>query len=391
MLLLFSLIYITALQASPQEDKQEIEIMLQTANHLMLEQRYQEAADILEKILMIDSTPSGVIKTYQQALKAIEQQTENFGSQVQKTEGWGVHGKLSVSTGWGDNLNRAPTDKNIEITSGEGESALLELCEECQPHSGFGVEVNANILGVKKLNNTDNIKLSLQIQNRTTDKNNFTDYWRINPGISIQHQLKSGAELGVAFFSDVLQYDNKAMFYSLDLISRYAWKNNQTCRSQMGVDIQWNHQKNNQLFDSVYGGGAAATNCYWWGGVYRLGLSVGNEWALDDRRPGGGQQRVLVQLSHDRAANWLREQDRVNIYIHLEHRRDQRGYSTFLENGLKRKLNRLVMGGEYRFPVTYKQTPWWLIMEVEWQKQYSNIQLFEYVALEVWLGFEVLW
>jgi len=51
----------------------------------------------------------------------------------------------------------------------------------------------------------------------------------------------------------------------------------------------------------------------------------------------------------------------------------------------------MVVGGQYRFPLVYKENPWWLTLDVEWQKQYSNIQLFEYDALEVWLGVEVLW
>jgi len=397
-LFFFSLIFMAELQAEPQLDEKKITLMLQEANHLMAEYRYQEAADILEKVLMINSTTNGAIEAYQQALSGIELQTqkilvsqlESTRYQAQETKDWGVYGKLGLNAGWGDNLNRAPADKNIKITPGEGEGEL-ELSEEFQPQNGFGVEADASIFAVKKLSNADSVNLSLHVQNRTTNKEKFTDYVRINTGISGQHKLEAGAELGTALYFDVLRYDNKAKFYSLDLINRYAWQNNASCHSQVGIDIQWKHQKDNSIFDSIYSGGVAATNCYWWGGTYHLGLNLGNEWALDERRPGGGQQKLLVQLSHDREIGWLRAEDRINAYINIEHRQDQQGYSALLENGAKRTLNRMVVGGQYRFPLVYKENPWWLTLDVEWQKQYSNIQLFEYDALEVWLGVEVLW
>lgn len=378
------------LQAEPKLNEQEITLLLQTARNMMAENRYQEAADILEKILMISSATDDVIDEYQQALKAIEQQILDSGSQAHETGDWNVHGKLGVNLGGGNNLNRAPADKNIKITLLDG-SALLELSKEQQPQGGYGVETNASIWGATKLTSTDSINLALQIQHRTTDKKNFTDYLRVNAGGSAQHKLKNNDELGIAIFADVLQYDNEARFYSLDLISRYAWQNNQDCHSQVGFDMQWKHQKDQQLFDSIYSGASAMASCYWLGGTYNLGLSAGNEWALDDQRPGGGQWRLRAQLSHDREVNWLRSKDRINSYVNLEYMHDQHGYSPLLENGLKRNINRFVVGGQYRYPMAYKKNQWWAVMKTEWQKQYSNIQLFEFDALEVWLGVEVLW
>lgn len=386
------------LQAEPQLDEKRTILMLQEANHLMVEYRYQEAADILEKVLMINSTTEGAIEAYQQALGGIELQTqkklasqqESTLYQTQETNDWGVDGKFRLNAGWGSNLNRAPADKIIKITPGEGEIEL-ELSEEFLPKSGFGEEVDISILAVKKLSSADSVNLSLAVQNRTTNQENFTDYVRINTGISGQHKLEAGGELGTALYFDVLRYDTKASFYSLGLINTYAWQNNASCHSQVGIDIQWKHQKDNSIFDSIYSGGVAATNCYWWGGAYHLGLSLGNEWALDERRLGGGQQKLLVQMSHDRDISWLRAEDRINAYINIEHGQDQRGYSALLENGAKRTLSRMVVGGQYRFPMVYKENPWWLTLDVEWQKQYSNIQLFEYDALEAWLGVEVLW
>jgi len=398
LLFFFSLVVMAKLQAAPSLGTKKTALILQVANHLMTEHRYQEAADILEKVLMINSETEGAIEAYQKALRGIERKLlkitelkiEKPSFQAQAAKDWAISGKLELNTGWGSNLNRAPSDKNINITS-EGKVGSLELSEQYQAQSGFGLEASASIFGVKKLSSVDSMNVSLQIENRTTGQEKFTDYTRINTGLSTQHKFQGGTELGVAFFTDILVYDNKTKFYALDLISRYAWKNSSNCHSQVGVDIQWQHQQDNPVFDSIYSGMMAGTNCYWWGGAYHLGFSLGNKWALDKQRVGGGQHRLLLQLSHDREFNWLRAKDRLNTYIHLEHRRDQKGYSILLANGVNRELNRIAIGGQYRFPMSYNEKLWWLKADIEWQKQYSNIQLFEYNALEVWLGVEVVW
>jgi len=390
MLCLLFQLSISELKAEYKLGKQQVTQMLQSAKALEIEGRNQDAVDILEKILMIDSAAEGVADSYRRLLNKLAQQQAQSITDQNITTDWQSNGKLSVSVGGGDNLNRAPADKNIKISLSAGD-AELTLNKDQQPQGGYGVETSVSVWGVKKITPKNTVNLAMQMQHRATDQKNFTDYLRINSGASIQHELANEDELAVAVFADVMHYDNEARFYSLDALTRYTWKNNQQCNSHMGLDMQWRHQKDNKLYDSLYSGMAVGASCYALGGGYSAGISAGNEWGLDKNRPGGGQWRLDAYLNHNKTLDLLRSKDAINGYVNMMLMSDQQSYSALLANGEKRQMGLVLLGAQYRLPIGRVSDQWWGVLKTEWQKQVSNIPLFEFQSFEAWLGVEVQW
>ena len=390
MLCLLFQLSISELKAEYKLGKQQVTQMLQSVTALELEGRNQDAADILEKILMIDSAAEGVADSYRRLLNKMAQQQERSITGQSITSDWQSNGKLSVSVGGGDNLNRAPADKNIKISLSTGDTELA-LNKDQQPQAGYGVETSISAWGVKKITPKNTVNLALQMQHRTTDQKNFTDYLRINSSASIQHKLANEDELAVAIFADVMHYDNESRFYSLDTLTRYTWQNSQQCNSHVGLDLQWKHQKDNKLYDSLYSGIAVGASCYALGGFYSAGISAGNEWGLDKNRPGGGQWRLDAYLNHNKTLDLLRSKDAINGYVNMMLMSDQQSYSALLANGQKRQMGLLLLGTQYRLPIGPVNDQWWMVLKTEWQKQYSNIPLFEFQSFEAWLGVEVQW
>lgn len=389
-LLLLSQLWLTDPQANEKElGKEEIARILQTAQAYIAEGRYLEAADLLERVLMFDENAIGVKKAYRQILKALDQQVNPSVSNAENNRSWRMGGKFSVNAGGGTNLNRAPAEKNIMFTLPNGQ-AVLELSEEQRPQSGYGVDTTASLRASKELEDERKISLALQIQNRNTDQQNFTDYVRINAGASLEQAMDNGNELGAALFGDVLQYDNEARFYALNFLVRHGWRMDSLCQPVMGLDLQWSHQKDISLFDSLYTGALLEARCLWGEGHYNFALQAGNEWAFDDR-PGGNQGRIRLSMGHARELSWLKGGDAIKNYISLDLQKDQKGYSELLDSNSKRDMQRIMLGSQYLWPFNVEDTRCLGVVKIEWQKQYSNIQLFEFESLEIWAGVEVAW
>lgn len=370
-------------------ERLELQAQFQRALHLNQQGRYQEAADLLEHILMQDAELTEVVEAYKKTLAILDRQMGVHFAQGAELSQWRTSKKMGVYMGGGTNLNKAPIEKNISLTI-PGERVFLELNKQQQPQAGYGEQALLSIQAATRFGSDKKVNLAMQVQQRSTDKRNFTDYLRINAGASMQQFLNNGDEMGVALFGDVLQYDNEARFYALDMLGRYAWHYNKQCQVQLGLDWQWQHQKDTHLYDMLYTGLAGSASCSWGQGVVKLSISAGNEWALNDR-PGGDQWRIRAKLERTQELGWIVSADRVAGYLDLIYQQDQQEYSPLLDNGNERSMQRLTLGGRYRVPLSNTESRWWGILQLEWQKQSSNIQLFEYEAFEGWLGVEVQW
>ena len=368
------------LHAESIPDTAEITELLSHTEQLITAQHYQEAADILERILMLSPDTQGAADAYQQVLQLMALQQSGHQLTLEPPSTWNTLTILGAKIGGGNNLNRGP----------EYQQGILELAKNQQPQGGYGLETYGNFQANTQLGKATRLNLHAQFQQRSTNRHNFTDYIDINGGINLQYALNNQDEMGLALYGDFIRYDNGSQFYAIDVQSRYRWRRNNTCQPQIGVDLQWQHQLNNNTFDQLYTGLHTSLHCQFSTGIYSLELGTGNAWALHDN-PGGNQARLNTQLTHNTQNNWIIDNANLNSYLRFDYQQDQKGYSPILNNNAIRDLHRLSIGTRYRWPISHNYGYWSGILSVSWQRQYSNIQLFEFNSLESWLGVEVIW
>ncbi len=367
-------------------------LLLQQAKRLQQKGQDAAAADVLERLLMFDPDYPEALELYQKLLSrfdSLDQSRTTSESRTRIQSDWQWFRKLSLYLGGGTNLNKAPLDDRITLTFPEGDAVLL-LDKKQQPKEGFGLEGSALINAVKPLNYDQALSLTAQLQQRSTDQTNFTDYTRFNGSVSWRQRLNGGDETGITLFTDILEYDNNERFYMFDLSTDYRWRTEQACAPQLGLDWQWQHQKDTPIYDMIYTATALAVQCYFGSQSYRLIFNTGREWAMNDR-PGGDQWRFRGLLEQRWNLNGLVEGDFLNSTIDLTYQRDVNSYSPWLDKGNPRNMGRLNLSTQYRWPIYRSDSQWWGAIRISWEKQHSNIQLFEYEAFETWVGIEWVW
>ncbi|BCG66103.1 MAG: hypothetical protein methR_PLP0025 (plasmid) [Methyloprofundus sp.] len=368
------------LHAESIPDTEEITKLLTHTEQLITEQHYQEAADILERVLMLAPDTQGAADAYQQVLQLMALQQSGHQLSLDPPPTWNTLAILGAKIGGGNNLNRGPTYQQ----------GILELAKNQQPQSGYGLETYGNFQANTQLGKATRLNIHAQFQQRSTNRHNFTDYIGLNGGFNLQHALRNQDEIGLALYGDFIRYDNGSQFYAIDVQSRYRWRRSNICQPQIGVDLQWQHQLNNNTFDQLYTGLHTSLHCQFSTGLYSLELGTGNAWALHDN-PGGNQTRLNTQLTHNIQNSWVIDNANINSYLRFDYQQGQTGYSPILNNNAIRNLHRLSLGAQYRWPISQRYGYWSGVLSISWQRQYSNIQLFEFNSLESWVGVEVIW
>ena len=101
--------------------------------------RYAEAADLLERALMLSPDIARGLIEYKKALRGIKvkQPQVMLGNPLQSMlkSNWHVGKQLYAKIGVSDNLNRAPSSHDIPITLA-GESINVLLTQDQRPKSG---------------------------------------------------------------------------------------------------------------------------------------------------------------------------------------------------------------------------------------------------------------
>lgn len=368
------------LHAESPPDAEEIAELLSHTEQLITAQHYQEAADILERVLMLAPDTQGAADAYQQVLQLMALQQSGHQLSLEPPPTWNTLAILGAKVGGGNNLNRGP----------KYQQGILELAKNQQPQGGYGLETYGNFQANTQLGKATRLNLHAQFQQRSTNRHNFTDYIDLNGGFNLQYALNNQDEMGLALYGNFIRYDNGSQFYAIDVQSRYRWRRSNICQPQIGVDLQWQHQLNNNTFDQLYTGLHTSLHCQFSTGLYSLELGTGNAWALHDN-PGGNQARLNTQLTHNIQNSWIINNANLNSYLRFDYQQDQKGYSPILNDNAIRDLHRLSIGTRYRWPISNNYGYWSGVLSISWQRQYSNIQLFEFNSLESWLGVEVIW
>ena len=380
LIFLFMLLSPFWLHAEPIPDAEEIKQLLSHSQQLISAEHYQEAADLLERLLMLAPDTEGVADAYQQVLQRLALQQSDPQLVLEPPPKWNTLAILGAKIGGGNNLNRGP----------KYQQGILELAKNQQPQAGYGLETYGNFQANTLLGNATQLNLHTQFQQRSTNRYNFTDYINLNGGFNLQHALNNQDQISLALYGNFIRYDNGSQYYAVDVQSRYRWRRSNICQPQIGVDLQWQHQLNNNIFDQLYTSLHTSLHCQFSTGLYSLELGTGNAWALHDS-PGGNQARLNTQITHTLQNNWIIDHANLSSYLRFNYQHDQTGYSPILNNNAIRRLQRLSIGSQYRWPISRRYGYWSGVFSISWQRQYSNIQLFEFNSLESWIGIEVVW
>ncbi len=391
-LVLFSLIL-----AVPTSQAAEIDHRLSPKELVALAQafneqlRFTEAADLLERALMINPNVANGLSAYQKALQGIQnnKKTDENSRGSKLRASWQVSKQLSVKVGSSSNLNRAPSSSVIPLTVGS-QIVDVALADDETAKQGQAIELGVSIAAQTQLGAKDAVVLSAQLQQRKAMQTGFTNYqWGTLAAMWARelpknHQIIGGVSI------DILNYQQQAPYYIVQAALRYKSPLWQQCSQQYGVEIESQGQQNNKALDGRYLGAVLAFSCRKQNMLYTAQLSAGQDWAVG-KRLGGDQQVKKIQFSHVWAIGENTRQASIRTTIDYYQQQDQSGYNDLLNAGSNREVKRINLALEYERPLTRLGKHWLGFINIEWTKQRSNIALFETNTKELWLGLKRNW
>lgn len=350
--------------------------------------RHTEAADLLERALLLNPDLKQAVTEYLMALDGIERGHKERQLPA-PPQIWQLGGDIQFRIGGGDNLNQGASVESVLLTFPEGYS-LMELEPEQRPQSGGGVELQLSATALRQLEDGDGVGVSGKIVARETNRSGYADYLGIDLQTLWSHPLEPGVLLAMAGIS-LLEYpDNKPSLSALQSAARYRWQDSDSdCAPQLGVDLLIQHQGGGVELDGRYLGGVAGVECR---STDRYGVvaTAGKDWAHGSRA-GGDQSHYGIRLYRSWDSILPVAGARYTIKGSYLRQQDQETYSAWIANGDKRKLNHLKMELKGEWPVSYLGKQWRATAEIGWLNQNSNIPLFDTESNELWLGLNWRW
>lgn len=381
-------------EESLQACSQDPDWLIRYAAMLNAKERYTEAADLLEGVLMQHPEASGAAEQYNKALAGIDsrevkQPVQQHAPLDVLPQQWQVNSSLQMRTGYSDNLNQAPTQPNIQLTLPAGPVAV-ELQPQFQRQAGFGVESQLASNAMRRLTDKLQWQVRGELFGRETEYGGYASYQGTNLLTTLTQNEDDGRETGLALGFNALRYDADVYLYAGQLMLRHSGKKWGYCQPQIGGDFLWQRQHGRPILDSRYTGLIAGLACDTTIGFYSAVLSGGWDWA-SGQRPGGDQGRGKLEVNGIWAADAINQNSFVKAYANIFESNDTQSYSPWLSSGATRYISRLGVGLDYDWPLNVIADNWRGVTSVKWQHQNSNISLFEMDTFEGWMGVRVVW
>jgi tetratricopeptide (TPR) repeat protein len=147
------------------------------------------------------------------------------------------------------------------------------------------------------------------------------------------------------------------------------------CDSRMGLDIQKRKYLDNDLLSGSYSGIATSMSCDRQSVQWLVSAKAGVDRADHAERAGGNQAQYALRAAAVISSVGPRRFDKGRILVDTEFNqsRDSSGYSALLESGRSRVIRRNSARLEYQYPLS-DSLQW--VAGAEWVSQRSNIALF---------------
>ncbi len=354
--------------------------------------RYAEAADLLERALMLNPNVSEGLGAYQYALQSMGANQRAFANNrlnALRQAKWQVSKQISIKGGVSNNLNRAPSNSVIPLTIG-AQTVQLTLAPNEREKSGQAVELGVSVAAQAQVSAKEAVSVSAQWQQREASKTGSTNFQWGKVAATWQRDLPKKHQLIVGLSVDVLKYQQQNPHYIMQAALRYKLLQQQYCSQQYGIEAQSQGQQKNKALDGRYLGAVLALNCQMQNSLYGAQLSVGQDWAVG-KRLGGDQRTKKIQLSHLWDMAKYNQGDSISTTLNYYHQQDKAGYSELFNAGSKRTVERINVVVEYATSLAVIGKNWKGFIALEWMQQRSNLVLFETKTKELWLGLRRSW
>lgn len=376
--------------------------------------RYTEAAQYLERALLLEPSPWATQMEYAIALagsgdglaavelmhslrqqaqlppqlrQAISQQLARW-SAAPLQAGWRQHWQLSARAGYDSNLLGAPDIASLTLTL-PGYSVQLPLDVS---YARQGGSYGRTELGWSAERGPWQLAASAGGRAGANHQAGLAHaQW------SVQYQGEShyaGASIGRLHSNAGTRFGVAGLSAGWQLP---RWRAG--CASRLGGEWQQRRLYSNPVLSGHYGGLLLQHTCEAspTQGPQPLGLQAwqaGLRWGVDQPedpdRAGGRQQQAslrLIAVGHGAGARqqWLLD---AEAYAQA----DARGYNSLLQNNARRHIQRLALRAEYSWPLAAQaRRGWHMALGLEWQRQHSSIVLFQQKSRGAYLALRTAW
>lgn len=339
-------------------------ILLLRAGH------YAAAADVLERALLLDPRQPAARQAYAQVLARLGQGTsaaELADREALATSPWSSSLRLTLRTGYDDNLNRATQARRLTLTLPDGPLELpLAASARAQAGGYLGAEIDAE--AQRPLAHGLGFALYGRLATRAAAADNDDASVDLAAEVELPGATTGGSRLGAGWG----QYQRAGE--TLQRYLRLAWRQRlpaapAACGHQPSVDLdtRWHPQRAPLDYRLLQASYAFVCND---SGVAYVQASLGREFASGDR-PGGDAWRFVLRAQGSLP---LGRSGRLEGYAQYLGRREDRSYSPLLGDGARLRLDNLYLRLTAQQPI---RRHWHGQVSLEYERQAASLTPFE--------------
>lgn len=366
--------------------------------------RVSEAAEALERALLLDPGHQGARLDYARALAAQGEAAaagELLGQIAARPDlpapvrdwlsavlpaptfaaGWQGGGSLALWAGYDDNLNRASRLSSLALTLPDGE-LILPLAAGARARAGRFALADAQFQFRRGLAEGEALDLAGRAQLRATPGQRDLEQAQGEALLTWRTPAAAGGDWGLQLGAGEFRWAGETLQRTLRVGLRRAWEKQAACRPLAGVDLEARRHPAAAALDHRLFQAHAAWVCErerpW-----LAHFAVGREDAT--ARPGGSAWRIAARV----LALWpLGGGDRLEAEARLSLRREDGGYSPLLGNGARLAAGALGLRLDWRRPLA---ADWEFSAGFELETQRANLPLFSLARQAVMVGLVWRW
>jgi len=301
------------------------------------------------------------------AAEGIQQRQARWESMTRQTN-WG----LELSAGHDNNLNGASDQDSITLTL-SGEPVVLSLGEDFRVVAGSLINFRA-VGSRQKLSVDSQETFRGEILTRLSDQKNANLAQASGRYLFRDTARESGWQFAAGI--NYLNYASNSLFTAIDSEVRYRVRPRGTCQPHMAVELQyqtWHDQNKLNGLESRIALGGVCSYPRRKNQSFSADIGLINNAAIKQDRLGGNRDGWQVNLGWQTALF----QGQLLAQASYTQLKDQRGYSDLLAFNAQRDVSRTSVLLQYREDLPAFGDAAQIIMNVFYQNQDSNLDLFQ--------------
>jgi hypothetical protein len=364
--------------------------VLGVTEDLLSQQRYGPLADVLERFLM--DCPQQVL-FYEQYVQVLALLERNIGHSIADNGNdvvpeWLFSSDLKLQAGFGNNFNRAPKVSYLQLTIPN--FPVIRIDTQLKSKETFASQFQLMTQGRRQVSPSSQFLFGGSLFSRESGRDGFSDYQ--GGGMLAEYLTEMDDVVGfkVAMGLNVLRYANDQYVYMGDFRLDQQWRTGFVCDAETGQRVFAQAQDNEAFVTSYYGEINTGLICRAKDAEYRLNLAVGVDWG-GRSRPGGTQWQTRGGISGLWAMNMIQSGSFMRVHANLLNFNDLESYSPWLNDGVKREIQKYQLGFIYQWPLGIFSPYVDGVINMTWQESKSNISLFDVDYFEIWSGVSIRW